>query len=421
MLMDYPEALKFTHSLEKFGIRLGLGRMLSLLKVLGDPQESLPAVHVAGTNGKGSVCAFLEASFRAEGYKTGLYTSPYVTSFMERIRICNQNADGEAFARAASVVRETAEREGIALTEFEFITACAFLLFRQSEVDRLVLETGLGGRLDATNVLKSPLASVITSVSLDHTQILGDTLAAIAGEKAGIIKSGCPVFLSGGNPREVGDTVTEAAARLGSPLTICPEPSEVEVSLSGTSFSLPDGTRHEISLIGRHQAENAATAVTVLRSLGVGESAVAEGLRTAVNPARFEVISKEPAVILDGGHNLGCAEALRSALESIFGNRKLTFIIGMMKDKDVEGCLSALSPLFSEVFAVTPQNPRSMPACEMAELVRSLGARAHLAEVGEKVIEDALSTGAPVVVCGSLYLAGDIRPLLIKRFQSNRP
>lgn len=429
--MELEEAVSFYHSLERFGIQPGLERIKALCRILGDPQEQLRFVHVAGTNGKGSTCTEIASVLTAAGYKTGLYTSPYVIEFRERIRLDGEMISPEDLADITETVRSAVERlagDGITVTEFEAVTAAAFLYYAKQRCDIVVLETGLGGRFDATNIIRDPVCTVITSVSYDHVRILGNTLAEIATEKCGIIKPGRPVITSSRQDADVLKTISQTAALKGSDLIIA-DPDDLTVvkeDITGTDVRY-QGVALHIPFPGRHQVENASLAVgavEVLRISGfpISDEQMKDGLRRAVIPARIEVISGDPLVILDGSHNEGSTAALADLIRSCLPDKLILAVMGMMADKDVKKALDNLLPLFSRVIAVTPSNPRSMPAEDFAAAVRRWGVCAQAipdpAE-GVRTALEHLPEYDALIVCGSLYLAADVRSYL-KKYQFHK-
>ncbi len=403
--MDYNEALNYIHSLERFGSRPGLERIEKLLSFLGDPQKDLRFIHVAGTNGKGSTCAMTASALKKAGYKTGLYISPYITCFRERIQVNGEYISEEDLAVLTKKVKDT----GIEVTEFEFITAVAFLYFKMQRCDVVVLETGLGGRLDATNVITSPLCAVITGIDKDHTGVLGDTIEKIAAEKCGIIKSDCPVFTTHSQKPEAMRVIKSFA----DPIT--PDPSKLSVTksdLSGNEF-IYKGEKYSTTLIGKHQIENALLAIEILSgcSLSISLENIKSGIAETVFPARLELICKKPIVMLDGAHNPHGATALA---EEMSKHENVTLITGMMADKDCEQVMSIVASHCKRVITVTVnENLRSISA----EKLSALALRYCDDVCTAQSYEDALSKTTEndtVFIAGSLYLAGGIRELAIK-------
>lgn len=417
--MNYQECLNYIHSLLRFGIKPGLERVAELLELLGNPQEKCRFVHVAGTNGKGSTSTMLSAMLIAAGHKTGLYTSPFVTDFRERMQINGQYISEEELCRCVIKVKDIAESANIEATEFEFITAVAFLWFYESGCDIVVLETGLGGRYDATNVIKQPLVSVIVPIGLDHTAILGPTVSHIAAEKAGIIKQNCPVVSAFGQPKDAKDVLCRAACEKNAPI-IFAEESEINVvgrGLNGTEFTYK-GESYRVGMMGDHQVQNAATAIEAAKILGdmLSESHIKSGLENAFIPARMEIISRAPLTVLDGGHNGHAAEALKKALALL--PRKPVAVIGMMEDKDVSDYAALLGELFERIITVEVKgNPRSMSAEKLAEIFSKYNPATESAPDYNEALTRAGLGREEVMVCGSLYLAGGMRPILLDFFK----
>lgn len=441
--MTYTQAVAYIHSLLKFGMKPGLQRIEALLERLGRPDRKLKVLHVAGTNGKGSTCAMLSAVLRQAGYKTGLFISPYVVNFRERIQINGNYIPPRELAVRTEKLKKIADElamENLGPTEFEFITALALCWFADAGCEAVVLETGLGGRLDSTNVVENPLVSVITSISLDHTAILGDTLEQIALEKSGIIKPGCPVVVSPGLQVEALKVIRSAAAGKGSVLYQPAPADEIQsLGLMGSRFTpgdtvgrRPDGgverlpapnDDYTVGLAGAHQVQNALTALEAVRRCGlrVSETALRDGLQTVCFPARLELLQRDPVVILDGAHNPEGAAALAAAVAPYSG--RLTAVMGMMEDKDYDTVLSVLAPLCRSIITVQVRgNPRSLTAAALARaasvycnsVTAASSYKQALALAGEQ------SAGGPVLVCGSFYLAGAIRQKVLDFFSGEQ-
>ncbi|MBR5428607.1 MAG: bifunctional folylpolyglutamate synthase/dihydrofolate synthase [Clostridia bacterium] len=419
--MTKQEAVNYYHSLLKFGIRPGLQRIEKLTKLLGQPQEGLSFIHIAGTNGKGSTAIMLSEIFNAAGYQTGLFISPYITDFCERIQIGGAPVSDGTLINATQRVKNAIEALGEEITEFEAVTAAAFLCYKESGCDIVILETGLGGRFDATNIIDSPEISVITSISLDHTNILGDTLRKIAFEKAGIIKPCRPAVIPSTLPEDAMQVFFDVCDERASPLYIA-DMNEVCVcgeSLRGFRENFA-GLDFFVPLPGKVQAQNAALAVTAARlckKFPVTDAHIVRGIGNTVNPARCELLCESPVVILDGCHNDASTKALSSLLEEHLRGKKILALMGMMADKEIDKALRNLLPHFALTVTATPSNPRAIGAGALAQMIREKGGKAEEADDPAGAVERcfALLPGYDaLVVCGSLYLAGDVRNILIK-------
>lgn len=420
--MDYKEALAYVNKSEWFASRLGLERVAALLEKLGNPQDKLKYVHVAGTNGKGSCASMTASVLKAAGYKTGLYTSPYLYRFNERMQINGKEIEDDVLAEIMSRVAPAADSmSDDHPTEFEIMTAAALLWYAEEKCDIVVLEVGLGGRFDATNVISSPEVSVIMNIGLDHTAVLGDSVEKIAFEKGGIIKPGRPCVLYQ-QADEVEAVIKDLCAQRGSELTIA-DFSEISPefdSLEGQVFSYK-GESYAIPLLGAHQLRNAAVVietVNVLRGLGwsVDQSELEHGLYSVFWPARFEVVSDEPYFVLDGGHNPQCAGTVVENLGEYFPGQKHIILAGVLRDKDYEKLFSILNLAADEFVCVTPASPRALPAEELGEFLKKFGKPVTVCESVEDGVFEAMDRAreAEGMVCavGSLYMAGAIRACL---------
>lgn len=387
--------------------------------MLGDPQNELKFIHVAGTNGKGSFCSMLDSILRRAGYKTGMFTSPYIKFFNERICFDGQPISDDDLAEVTSYVRPFADSMEEKPTEFELITAIGFEYFRRRGCDVVVLETGMGGRLDSTNIIESPLLSVITGIALDHTAYLGDTVEKIAYEKAGIIKKGCPA-LFGGNDESALSVIRGYADEIGAPLHVTDRGGicNIRTTLDGTSFDFEELNNIKLGLLGLYQPYNAAnvkTAVDILNETGamsIPTEAVYEGFSEAKWPARFELIGKCPTVIYDGAHNPeGIAAAVRS-IRAYFPDKKVYVLSGVMKDKDYNCIASDLSTVASRAFTVTPDNPRALDAKEYAAVLSAHGIEASafytLADGLSAALEASRRDNVPLICLGSLYMYSEL-------------
>lgn len=413
--MTDMEVVELIHQRAWVGQRPGLERIRRLLGKLGNPQNELKFVHIAGSNGKGSTAAMLASVLTAAGLKTGLYTSPHLWRFHERFQVDGAPISGEDLADIAARVLEAAEDE----TEFELMTAIGMVCFLRAGCDIVVLETGLGGRLDSTNIIPPPEAAVITHIGLEHTQLLGDTLEKIAGEKAGIIKEGCDAVLYD-QSREVWAVVERVCRERSVPLWVTVAPQVLSAGLEGQTFSYRGRGPCHISLLGEYQVHNAAVVletVDVLRRRGweIPEEAVVQGLDQAKWPGRMELVRRNPDVILDGGHNPQCMEALGRALRELYPGKKIIFLTGVLADKDWSAMMDELLPIAREFYTITPDSPRAMPAAELAAWLESRGVRAVPCETIQGGLDLALVFLPPedvVCVCGSLYMIGEVRHLL---------
>lgn len=429
--MTFCEALDYIHSLLKFGIHPGLSRMDTLLQILGNPHKNIKCVHVAGTNGKGSTSTAISNVLIEAGYNVGLYTSPYVTDFLERVQYNGKPIDKALFSQCVEIIKPEIEKmseKGAQITEFEALTATAFLCFNKLNVDVLVLEVGLGGRLDATNVIETPLVNVITSLSLDHTGVLGDTIEQIAFEKCGTIKPNGTLVCSYGQTENALRVIKEICKEKNNTLII-PMQSEIEKteqSIFGMHFNYKKQA-YETSMSGTHQVQNMTTvieAVNVLKNEGyniTGQN-IKDGIRKTILPARVEVISKKPLVILDGGHNEDGAKAFYEAVKECFNNDKKLFVIaGMMNDKAVEASLKPLISQADTFVAVTPENPRAMKAEALAEIAKKYSHNVICCDNANSavdLVENQVAEDDMLFVVGSLYLAGEVRGNLLEKFKN---
>ena len=415
--MDYKEALAYIGGLRWYGSRPGLERIGALLEKLGDPQKKLKYVHIAGTNGKGSCAAMTASVLKAAGYRTGLFTSPYLFRFNERMQLNGRPIEDDTLAALVAELAPLADAMEEHPTEFEMMTALALLWYAREKVDVVVLEVGLGGRFDATNIIGQPEAAVIMYIGLDHTAVLGNTVEQIAFEKAGIIKPGCEVVLypQAGNVMEVVRARCEA---LGATLhtadfsQIVPEFD----SLEGQVFTYR-GLPCAIPLLGAHQRRNAAVVlelVEVLRTRGwkLPEEAVEHGLYAVSWPARFELVREEPAFIVDGGHNPQCAETVAENLLHYFPDQKRVLLVGVLADKDYESLAELLAPAADAWVCVAPDSERALPATELGAALARFGKPVTVCDsIQEGVSTAAEQAGEDGMVCavGSLYMAGAIR------------
>ena len=415
--MNYDEAMQYIHAVQWAGHKPGLSRTRTLLAALGDPHRQLKFIHVAGTNGKGSTAAMLAACLQAAGYRVGLYTSPFINRFNERIQVDGEQIPDRALVQLVEQVKPAADAMADVPTEFEIITALGMLWFAQQRCDIVVLEVGLGGTLDSTNVIDPPECAVITALGMDHVRELGPTLAEIASAKAGIIKPGSPVVSYGGAP-EADAVIARAAARQNAPLTVV-DFAKLNVrggDLDGVNFDFDGLENIRLPLIGSYQPKNAAVAITALRVLrqrgwNIPESAIRQGLEQVSWPGRFELLRHSPAFLLDGSHNAHGMRATVQSLRDRFPGQKFVFLLSIMADKDVDEMLELLLPLAKRFVTVAAHTPRAMPAQTLAEHIRVRGGTAEPAPSIEAGVARAVALGGsgPVCALGTLYFSGEVR------------
>lgn len=428
---SYPESVRFLYALgnEFKTIKFGLDRIRALLDALARPQDSCRFVHVAGTNGKGSTCAFIENVLRQAGLRTGLYVSPHLVEPTERIRIGGEPVTPAEFTAAFDKVHATAERligsGGIDMhpTYFETITAMAFYLFREKGAEVVVLETGMGGRLDATNVV-TPLVSVITPIDFDHEKFLGATIPEIAFEKAGILKPGRPAVFSGQRPEAL-EVLDRQAEEIGSPVTHSTDwqARDLRIHAFGAKFLATNGTTElgvDCPLIGEHQVDNAMTAIAALSVLaamggefeGLSPKIVHAGIATTHWPGRLELVRTAPGVFLDGAHNPAGARVLAAYIRRFHADKRVRMIFGAMRDKDIHAMGPELFPLANELVFTTPNQARAFRGEELREI--SGEAQARVIDSPAEALEFALKAPPEdvVFITGSLYLVGEVRALL---------
>ena len=406
--MTYKEAIEYIHAIPKFRRPLGNAQLARLLDAAGNPQDKLNVIHIAGTNGKGSTAAMLGAVLKAQGYKTGMFTSPFIEVFNERIQINNELISDDELAEYTERIKNLMEKNEAYVSEFAFITAVAFLYFYEKDCDYVVLETGMGGRLDATNIVKNPKLCILTSISLDHMQFLGDTVEEIAEEKCGIIKTGVPV-VSYAN-ESVRGIIEAAAAENGAELVFAGDAVGAE---NGFEYA---GTRYELSLKGEYQIKNAAVvleACGMLNKYGiaVSDNSVREGLKNAAWPVRYEFVRYN--LVIDGGHNIDGVRELVKSLKA--DGRGIYVVAAMMADKSVEECIAELASCADRIYCTE----LDMPRCESAENLAKAAERSgkptsvirNPIEAVKRALEES-DENTLSAVCGSLYLAGEIRRAL---------
>lgn len=432
--MDYVEAIAYLHGLTDYETKrvsryspetFDLSRVERMLEAVGNPHGDFASVHIAGTKGKGSTAAMVESCLRTAGHRTALYTSPHLHTFRERISVAGEKISREHVVTLVEELRPLVERMP-GLTTFEVITTMAFLYFARSDVELAVVEVGLGGRLDATNVL-TPEVAVITSISLDHTYLLGDTLDEIAREKGGIIKSGVPTVTAPQRAEAI-RALEEIGERRGAPLIEISRDWHYEAGTAdsaGQSFAVrrmgDGGSRFDgeywIPLLGRHQLENAASAVAALqvlheRGFHLPVAAVRDGLREVQWLGRLEVLSQDPLVVVDSAHNPYSARVLREALEEWFPERSWVLVFGASVDKDAVGMLETLVPISDYTIVTRAHHPRAMAPTELADIVAGVGGGAEVSLNPRKSLERALAVMNPengVLGTGSIFLVADLR------------
>ncbi|MBP3666728.1 MAG: bifunctional folylpolyglutamate synthase/dihydrofolate synthase [Clostridia bacterium] len=438
--MTYTQALDYIHSTCWKGSRPGLSRTIELTERLGRPQDSLKFIHVAGTNGKGSTSAMLASILHKAGYRVGLYTSPFILRFNERMQIDGMDIPDDELAEITEYVKPHADAMTDTPTEFELITAIALVYFARHDCNYVVFEVGMGGRLDSTNIIdaETVLASVITGIAMDHTAFLGDTPEQIAAEKAGIIKAGVPVVF-GGNHAPVGSlpssdalatsescarVIRDKAAEVGAPYAEADHRklANIRADLFGADFDFGERKNLHISLAGLYQPYNTATVLTVIdllreRGLTVPEEAIREGLASVKWPARFEVLSKNPLIIADGGHNPEGIDAAIASVKTYFKDEKILLLTGVMADKDYDRMVSRMGEVASRAFCVRPANDRALDPVKYAESFRAIGIPAEGYTTVEEGVRAAAETakkeGKALLCLGSLYMYGEVRAAVL--------
>lgn len=419
--MNYEEALNFIHSLDKFGSRPGLDRVRRLFNLVPSSLNQ-HFIHIAGTNGKGSVSTMLSSVLQKSGRKVGLFISPYVVNFRERIQINNEMISEEELTEAVEFFKPKLEKlngDGVIITEFEFLTVLAFWVFKQNRCDIVVCEVGMGGLMDSTNLIPYPLCSVITRIDLDHTAVLGDTIEEIAEQKAGIIKSYSTTVVA--TQRREAYAVIEDKARREHNTLYRAEDIKIKAASQrkdGTHFIYRD-TEMLLPLLGTHQVDNLRCALAVLEALEkehnmeFSPQVISDGLRDMRHPARFELLRENPTVILDGAHNPNGLSAFAQSVRSYYPTGNKTLIIGMLADKD-SSKLSVLDGIFSRVIVTDIDSPRAMTAEDLAGKMLGLSPWVEIRHKPAEAYEQAIRYGDDIFICGSLYLASEIRPFILE-------
>jgi dihydrofolate synthase/folylpolyglutamate synthase len=419
MTYDANEAIEYLFGLEKFGMKLGLENVTELLERLGNPHNEFKSVHVAGTNGKGSVCAYVSSILQEAGYKVGLYTSPHLVRLNERIQINGKEITDDRMQEVAERVRGVSEEMASEspdkqITFFEFLTAMAFHHFRDENVDFGVLEVGMGGRLDATNVV-TPEVCAISHLAIEHSEHLGGSLGQIAGEKAGIIKEGIPVVVS---DDPVPDAVVDVCKAKNASMTVVGKDivfARTEQEPEWQHIRINDMHDIKIGLHGHHQVQNAATAFGVIEALNgkgydIPHKAILSGFAKAKWPGRFEVVRKDPLVVLDTAHNPDAAAELRKSVDDVLEYDRGILVLGMLEDKDVEGFAAEIYPIVGTVIGTTPQNPRAIPADRVASVMKNFIRRSGPLPSVEEAMQKALEMAREddmVLVTGSNTTVGE--------------
>ena len=417
-MMNLNEALEFIQSICWLGTHPGLGRITELLRRLGDPHKDLKFVHITGTNGKGSVAAMVTATLNAAGLNVGRFTSPHLRYYNERINVAGQDVSDEDICRLAELIKPAAEAMEEKPSEFEVWTAMAMCYFKQRNCDIVVLEVGLGGRLDSTNVIPAPEVAVITNLGLEHTEYLGDTIEKIAFEKAGIIKPGCDVVLYGQGEEATG-VVRAKCEECGCKLHITDESVQKlhESGLTGQTLSYRHRENLRLRLIGTYQYRNAAVALDAIdvlkaRGFNIPEEAVYEGFAKVVWPGRFEVLREEPLVIVDGAHNPNGVEELAKCLNTYLPGKKVTFMMGVMADKDYVSMLDEILPMAKNFVTVRPESDRALAS---ADLKHEIETRLHIPTIDGGSVKDGVKAALAqadkddvIVIFGSLYQVGEV-------------
>lgn len=427
--MNYRETMDYIHNTAKFGMNFGLKRTKRLLEYLGSPHEKLKCIHIAGTNGKGSTSAMVAEILKESGYKVGLYTSPFLEEFEERIQINSVNIPKEKLCSVIEKVSKAVDKvskEGLGdPTEFEIITAAMFLYYYEENIDIAVVEVGLGGRLDSTNIL-DPILTVITSISYDHVGILGTTLKEIATEKAGIIKEGVPLVLYPVEEEAREAIVSVAKMKNCEINSVASNDAEfIKIIEEEKMYQVVryNNEEYKLALLGTHQVINFSVVMKIvesLRKLGytISNENVKNALKNVVWKGRMEVVANKPYILLDGAHNLGGIEKLKESLNKYFNYSKLILIIGILGDKDVEHMLEKIIPSAEEIITVTPNSPRAMSATELKSKIERITSKKVSSfdryEEAFGYAKNISNEDGMILICGSLYMIGDMRKIVVK-------
>ena len=427
--MNYKEALNFINSKTNFETKPGLKRITKLMELVGDPHKNINYIHIAGTNGKGSVSFMLASVLKESGYKTGLYISPAIDDIREKIQINGNFIPEEDFAEILSALEPAVNSEVFKddpISEFELITAIAFCYFKKENCDIVILETGMGGKWDATNIIQNPICSVITSISKDHTQILGDSIEKIANEKLGIIKPFCPVVISANQEKKVYDIAKKIAEELNSSVFVAETSLLKNVSIAldkGICFEYKD-LNVNINICGKYQIENISTVCKVLsivkEGLHIDKKSVINGFKNVYLPCRTEIMhSESPRIILDASHNVSGIEKLKEFITDNFKKEDLIGITGMFKDKDTENMLKEIAPSFEKIFTVEPNSPRKLPLEDITNQVLKYNSNVISEESVEKAIKSAVKIAGKsttIIVFGTFSIMKEAKETIEKLF-----
>lgn len=405
--MNFAESYDYIMNIPRFAKTNTLERIREILSALNNPEAELKFIHVAGTNGKGSTVTMLSHILKAEGYKVGTFVSPYVYEFLERIQINTSPVERDVFAESMTKVRAVIEEKKIDCNFFEILTACALLIFFEEKCDVVVLETGLGGKWDATNVIPAPILSIITTLGLDHTEILGDTIEKIAEEKCGIIKRGTHLITCS-QEKDALEVMQRTCNELDVPLIVADENFEVTLKrVNGTVFRY-DGRDYFLPLAGEHQLKNLSLVLCAAREIGISERAVYEGLLSVKFPARFEVRCEKPLVIIDGAHNVNGMTALNTTVKDVLADKKIITIFGCMADKNSAEMVK-IADEFSDTLILTPVN---YPRSEKPENLKINGIIAKDLKDAIALAKEQMDENSALIICGSLYLASESKDLI---------
>jgi len=428
MFMNVNEAIAYIHSVFWKGSIPGLERTQELLSKMGNPEKDLKYVHIAGTNGKGSTAAMTASILRKAGYRTGLYTSPYIYRFHERMQIDGEQISDEDLIEITEYVKPLADSMAQSPTEFELVCCIAFEYFKRKQCDIVVLEVGMGGEFDATNVIPCPEVAVITNIGLDHTDVLGSTLEEIALTKAGVFKEGGNAVVYRGLPSV--EAVFESVCKQRNVALKKADFDSLKLNsldLFGQNFDCGSRKNIQLPLLGDHQLHNASVVLSIADTLiekgwKITEENIYEGIRDVSWPGRFDIVHRDPLFIIDGGHNPQCLEALVKNVEDYLAGRKVIALTGVLADKDYGDMYQPILPLIHEFVCITPDNPRKMEAEDLAKYLQAVGAKATACASTQDGVRKALELAGKdgVVLCfGSLYTIGDIRNALLDILSSN--